>query len=108
MRVVIINNAEDNKFAYDFASGFGQRKCQNCFKKFWIGGRKNSDSGRWEWSDGQALNYTSWNKWEPDQDDDCVTQSGLSFNRERETWNKDPIWSGEPCDGRHNIVCEEA
>ncbi len=58
--MISIHSAEENKFAKDLAN---REKTKNL--TVWIGAKRNNSLDYFEWTNGQAFNYSNWRSGQP-------------------------------------------
>jgi hypothetical protein len=58
--LISIHSAEENKFAIDLADWD-----RSIGAGVWIGAKRNNSLNYFEWTDGQEINYSNWNNFEP-------------------------------------------
>ncbi|XP_071940974.1 macrophage mannose receptor 1-like [Antedon mediterranea] len=65
---------------------------------YWCGLQKQDD-GSYTWTDGSSVDYTNWNKGQPDdREGKCVAvSSGKSAG----------LWADSACDSQYNYICEK-
>uniref|UniRef100_R4G2V3 LP-Fur-2 n=1 Tax=Furina ornata TaxID=529697 RepID=R4G2V3_9SAUR len=65
----------------------------------WLGLSNSEGNRNWEWSDGSNFNYTAWELFEPDDDEDenCVKLTSMS------RYSK---WKISKCESKNFFICK--
>ncbi|WP_437734562.1 C-type lectin domain-containing protein [Sorangium sp. So ce1335] len=92
MSLVTLNDAEEEAWVNRLASAHSTQK-------WWIGLNDRASEGAFTWDSGDAVSYTNWYPFEPNNvgNEDCA-----QLNR----FYPEPGWNDEPCSLHLRFICE--
>ncbi|AKT40614.1 uncharacterized protein CMC5_047700 [Chondromyces crocatus] len=88
-----LGSPQENQFVFEAASAISS-------DRWWIGLRRNINSGAWQWSNGMPVTYTNWAPGEPNN------SGGNEHCGQINRFYPASTWNDEPCDTPLFFVCE--
>lgn len=97
MTLVVVSDEHESQWIADVAD-------EHLYGNPWLGLVRSRGSGRWFWENGEALDYTEWSDFEPNNSGD--NESCVEMYLDNILESQFGQWNDTPCTQLRNPICE--